>query len=109
MLRPSTHYEYFQRCHRQGFRVFNSTTGEQALGGVDLVKDDEILFDNPLTPFEAANYTGKEVLQQVYEETGHRTLYAVNLSGRTSELRSKQKGQGSLEQMHSYLMFIHTV
>lgn len=64
---------------------------EQALGGVDLVKDDEILFDNPLTPFEKRITTGKEVLQNVYEETGHRTLYAVNLSGRTSELRGKAK------------------
>ncbi|EGA91301.1 2,3-diketo-5-methylthiopentyl-1-phosphate enolase [Planococcus donghaensis MPA1U2] len=63
----------------------------QALGGVDLVKDDEILFDNPLTPFEKRITTGKEVLKQVYEETGHRTLYAVNLSGRTSELRGKAK------------------
>jgi len=64
---------------------------QQALGGVDLVKDDEILFDNPLTPFEKRIIAGKEVLTQVYEETGHRTLYAVNLSGRTSELRSKAR------------------
>ena len=61
----------------------------QALGGVDLVKDDEILFDNPLTPFEKRITTAQEVLRQVYEETGHRTLYAVNLSGRTSELKAK--------------------
>ncbi|MBT2571032.1 2,3-diketo-5-methylthiopentyl-1-phosphate enolase [Planococcus sp. ISL-110] len=64
---------------------------EQALGGVDLVKDDEILFDNPLTPFESRIITGKRVLDRVYEETGHRTLYAVNLSGRTSELRGKAR------------------
>ena len=64
---------------------------QQALGGVDLVKDDEILFDNPLTPFEKRITTGKEVLQNVYEETGHRTLYAVNLSGRTSELKGKAR------------------
>ncbi|KAB2328496.1 2,3-diketo-5-methylthiopentyl-1-phosphate enolase [Cytobacillus depressus] len=64
---------------------------EQALGGVDLVKDDEILFENPLTPFEQRIVRGKEVLQQVYEETGHRTLYAVNLTGRTSELKDKAK------------------
>ncbi|WP_313892764.1 2,3-diketo-5-methylthiopentyl-1-phosphate enolase [Psychrobacillus sp.] len=62
---------------------------EQALGGVDFVKDDEILFENPLTPFEKRITTGQKVLRQVYEETGHRTLYAVNLSGRTSELRTK--------------------
>ena len=36
----------------------------QALGGVDLVKDDEILFDNPLTPFEKRITTAKEVLNQ---------------------------------------------
>lgn len=64
---------------------------EQALGGVDLVKDDEILFDNPLTPFEQRITTGKSVLEAVFEETGHRTLYAVNLSGRTSALRDKAK------------------
>lgn len=63
----------------------------QALGGVDLVKDDEILFENPLTPFEKRITTAKEVLRQVYDETGHRTLYAVNVSGRTTELREKAK------------------
>ncbi|WP_075617718.1 2,3-diketo-5-methylthiopentyl-1-phosphate enolase [Paenisporosarcina indica] len=64
---------------------------EQALGGVDLVKDDEILFDNPLTPFEQRISRGREVLREVYEQTGHRTLYAVNLSGRSSQLRDKAK------------------
>ncbi|TWT00481.1 2,3-diketo-5-methylthiopentyl-1-phosphate enolase [Planomicrobium sp. CPCC 101079] len=64
---------------------------QQALGGVDLVKDDEILFENPLTPFEKRITTGKEVLRQVYEETGHRTLYAANLTGRTSELKEKAR------------------
>lgn len=64
---------------------------QQAYGGVDLVKDDEILFDNPLTSFESRITTGREVLRQVYEETGHRTLYAVNLSGRTFELKDKAK------------------
>lgn len=64
---------------------------QQALGGVDLVKDDEILFDNPLTSFETRITTGREVLRQVYEETGHRTLYAVNLSGRTFKLKDKAK------------------
>ncbi|WP_264737003.1 2,3-diketo-5-methylthiopentyl-1-phosphate enolase [Cytobacillus firmus] len=64
---------------------------EQALGGIDLVKDDEILFENRLTPFEARITQGKEVLRQVYEETGHRTLYAVNLTGRSFELKDKAR------------------
>lgn len=64
---------------------------QQILGGVDLVKDDEILFDNPLTPFEARIAAGKEVLQQVFEETGRKALYAVNLTGKTFELKDKAK------------------
>ncbi|MDS9201546.1 RuBisCO large subunit C-terminal-like domain-containing protein, partial [Streptococcus pneumoniae] len=64
---------------------------QQALGGVDLVKDDEILFDNPLTPFDKRILAARRVLDEVYAETGHRTLYAVNLSGRTSSLRDKAR------------------
>ncbi|WP_433749165.1 2,3-diketo-5-methylthiopentyl-1-phosphate enolase [Falsibacillus pallidus] len=64
---------------------------EQARGGIDLVKDDEILFDNPLTPFEKRVIEGKKVLGEVYRETGHKTLYAVNLTGRTSGLRDKAR------------------
>ncbi|MBV6683031.1 2,3-diketo-5-methylthiopentyl-1-phosphate enolase [Bacillus sp. JRC01] len=63
----------------------------QARGGVDLVKDDEILFDNPLTPFEERVKNGRRILDEVQQETGKRTLYAVNLTGRTSELRDKAR------------------
>ncbi|MBV7503950.1 2,3-diketo-5-methylthiopentyl-1-phosphate enolase [Bacillus sp. sid0103] len=68
----------------------------QALGGVDLVKDDEILFENELTPFEKRIVEGKKGLQEVYEETGHRTLYAVNLTGRTSQLKEKARKAAEL-------------
>lgn len=64
---------------------------QQALGGVDFVKDDEILFENELTPFEKRIVEGKKVLQEVYNQTGHRTLYAVNLTGRTSKLKEKAR------------------
>ncbi|MGM0753559.1 MAG: 2,3-diketo-5-methylthiopentyl-1-phosphate enolase [Bacillota bacterium] len=63
----------------------------QALGGIDVVKDDEILFDNPLTPFSERVRLGEEVLNDVFEETGKKTLYAVNLTGRTSQLRDKAR------------------
>ncbi|MBO9129872.1 2,3-diketo-5-methylthiopentyl-1-phosphate enolase [Bacillus sp. 165] len=69
---------------------------EQALGGVDIVKDDEILFDNPLTPFEERITTGQGVLREVYEEHGIRTLYAINLTGRTYELKEKAKKAAAL-------------
>jgi len=62
----------------------------QALGGVDLIKDDEILFDT-CTSLEERVGKGKEILKQVFETTGQRTLYAVNLTGRTFELKEKSK------------------
>ena len=69
---------------------------QQALGGVDLVKDDEILFENELTPFEKRIVEGKKALQEVYDQTGHRTLYAVNLTGRTSQLKEKARKAAEL-------------
>jgi 2,3-diketo-5-methylthiopentyl-1-phosphate enolase len=69
---------------------------EQAKGGVDIVKDDEILFENELTPFEKRITEGKKVLREVFETTGHRTLYAVNLTGRTSKLRDQARKAAEL-------------
>jgi 2,3-diketo-5-methylthiopentyl-1-phosphate enolase len=69
---------------------------EQALGGVDLVKDDEILFQNDLTPFEQRIVEGKKVLNHVYEETGHRTWYAVHLSGRTKDIIDRARRASEL-------------
>lgn len=63
----------------------------QSLGGVDIVKDDEILFDNPATPFEQRIDIAKKVLRETEKETGETTLYAVNLSGRSTELLEKAK------------------
>ncbi|MBN3554943.1 2,3-diketo-5-methylthiopentyl-1-phosphate enolase [Fictibacillus nanhaiensis] len=75
---------------------FKQQLYEQALGGVDLVKDDEILFENPLTPFEERVRIAKEVLKSVHERTGEKTLYAVNLTGRTSGLRDKARRAAEL-------------
>ncbi|WP_077736950.1 2,3-diketo-5-methylthiopentyl-1-phosphate enolase [Bacillus sonorensis] len=69
---------------------------QQALGGVDLIKDDEILFETGNAPFEKRITEGKKVLQSTYEETGHKTLYAVNLTGRTMELKDKAKKAAEL-------------
>ncbi len=63
---------------------------KQALGGVDLIKDDEILFDTVTSLTERVTQ-GKKILHQVYEKTGHKTLYAVNLTGRTYDLKEKAK------------------
>lgn len=75
----------------KGMSEFEAQLRAQAIGGVDLVKDDEILFDNEQTPFEQRTAAGHDILQKVYEQTGQRTLYAVNLTGRTSQLRDKAR------------------
>ncbi|MFD0958867.1 2,3-diketo-5-methylthiopentyl-1-phosphate enolase [Paenibacillus chungangensis] len=58
----------------------------QAMGGVDLIKDDEILFENPLTPLEKRVETCMAAARQAEEQTGQKLLYAVNLTGPTSRL-----------------------
>ncbi|MFD2443299.1 2,3-diketo-5-methylthiopentyl-1-phosphate enolase [Bacillus sp. CGMCC 1.16607] len=68
----------------------------QSFGGIDIVKDDEILFENELTPFEKRIVAGKKILKTTLEETGNRTLYAVNLTGRSSSLRDKARKAAEL-------------
>jgi 2,3-diketo-5-methylthiopentyl-1-phosphate enolase len=63
----------------------------QALGGVDLIKDDEILFENPLTPLEKRVEACMEAAARAQAETGQKLLYAVNLTGPTSKLAANAK------------------
>lgn len=64
---------------------------QQALGGVDLIKDDEILFENPLTPIEKRVEVCMAAAKQAEEQTGKKLLYAVNLTGPTSKLASQAR------------------
>ncbi|MGN7310004.1 2,3-diketo-5-methylthiopentyl-1-phosphate enolase [Alkalicoccobacillus gibsonii] len=75
----------------KGTQEFSQQLSDQLLGGVDLVKDDEILFENPLTPFHQRVEIGSKIIRQIHEETGEKKLYAVNLTGRTFELKEKAK------------------
>ncbi|WP_068617222.1 2,3-diketo-5-methylthiopentyl-1-phosphate enolase [Paenibacillus tuaregi] len=61
----------------------------QALGGVDLIKDDEILFENPLTPIQLRAAECRKAAEEAERTTGKKLLYAVNLTGPTSQLRSQ--------------------
>ncbi|CRF28795.1 2%2C3-diketo-5-methylthiopentyl-1-phosphate enolase [Mycobacterium tuberculosis] len=56
---------------------------QQALGGVDLIKDDEILFENPLSPIERRVEACMQAAAEAQKETGQKLLYAVNLTGPT--------------------------
>ncbi|MCM3289817.1 2,3-diketo-5-methylthiopentyl-1-phosphate enolase [Paenibacillus sp. MER 180] len=62
---------------------------QQALGGVDLIKDDEILFENPLTPIDMRVRACMEAAARAEQVTGKKLLYAVNLTGSTFSLREQ--------------------
>lgn len=64
---------------------------KQALGGVDLIKDDEILFENPLTPLEKRVEACMSAAKRAEIETGQKLLYAVNLTGPTSQLAANAR------------------
>ncbi|WP_159884031.1 2,3-diketo-5-methylthiopentyl-1-phosphate enolase [Paenibacillus puerhi] len=64
---------------------------QQALGGVDLIKDDEILFENPLTPIERRVEACMQAAAQAGSETGQKLLYAANLTGPTFGLVEQAK------------------
>ncbi|PGM57395.1 2,3-diketo-5-methylthiopentyl-1-phosphate enolase [Bacillus sp. AFS053548] len=78
----------FKSIIGRDIRYISEELKKQALGGVDLIKDDEILFDTITSITDRVTH-GKNILNQVYEKTGHKTLYAVNLTGRTYDLKEK--------------------
>ena len=59
---------------------------EQAEGGADMVKDDEILPDLESCPTERRLERCLEAARDVESATGNKTLYAVNLTGRAGEI-----------------------
>ena len=71
MIKPCTGY-----TSEVGAKLFY----QAASGGVDIVKDDELISDPVYNRMEdrVKLYMKKE--QQVYEETGERTLYTVNIT-----------------------------
>ena len=72
---------------------------ESARGGVDIIKDDELLgnpFFNPLCERVAAY---RRAADQVYEETGHRAVYCANITDRPDRIvenarRAQELGAG---------------
>lgn len=75
----------------------------QALGGVDLIKDDEILFENPLTPIERRVEVCMEAAEQARQQTGQNLLYAVNLTGPVFQL--KEQAYKAIEAKANALLF----
>ncbi len=64
---------------------------ELALGGMHLVKDDEILPDLSVCPTEKRLEACLKAADRAKQTTGKNTLYAVNLTGPTSQLLRKAR------------------
>jgi 2,3-diketo-5-methylthiopentyl-1-phosphate enolase len=64
---------------------------QQALGGVDLIKDDEIFFNDTDAPFERRLEACLHAAERARRETGQRVLYAINLTGPVHRLPEKAR------------------
>ena len=49
-------------------------------GGVDIIKDDELIADPPFNPIEKRIKLYMEAIRKHYEDTGHRVLYTPNIT-----------------------------
>lgn len=59
---------------------------EAARGGLDLIKDDETLTDQAFCPLDERARRVLDALETVRDETGHTTLYAVNITSSAAEI-----------------------
>lgn len=64
---------------------------ECALGGVDLVKDDHGLMNQPFAEYKERVARVCEAVRQGNLESGHHTIYIPNLSGRIVEIMDRVK------------------
>ncbi|NPA53347.1 MAG: 2,3-diketo-5-methylthiopentyl-1-phosphate enolase [Aquificae bacterium] len=64
---------------------------KHAVGEADIVKDDEIFFDDSLAPFEKRIEACVKKAEEAEKITGRKTLYIPHLTGRVDELIQKAK------------------
>lgn len=81
----------FKSCIGQDMDSLEEQFVNQILGGVDIVKDDEILFENPLSPFEKRVEMATRLREQLEQEAGQKHLYAINLTGPSTTLLDRAK------------------
>lgn len=62
---------------------------EMGLGGVDIVKDDELLADPEFCPVEARIEECMKNVARVKKETGHTVLYTVNITDSPEKMHQK--------------------
>ncbi|MDD3840794.1 MAG: RuBisCO large subunit C-terminal-like domain-containing protein [Clostridia bacterium] len=71
MIKPCTGY-----TPEVGVKLFR----EAAIGGVDIVKDDELIADASFNTIEQRVKLYMEAEKEVYQEKGEKTLYSVNVT-----------------------------
>jgi 2,3-diketo-5-methylthiopentyl-1-phosphate enolase len=81
----------FKSCLGLPFDDLKTQFRAQALGGVDLVKDDEIFFADDRAPFLERIKAFGRIAAEVEQEKGKPVLYAANLTGPVHELIDRAK------------------
>ncbi|MGC5324806.1 2,3-diketo-5-methylthiopentyl-1-phosphate enolase [Brevibacillus sp. SYSU BS000544] len=81
----------FKSCLGLPFDELKTQFRAQALGGLDLVKDDEIFFADDQAPFLERIRAFRQIAEEVQQETGKPVLYAANLTGPSHELLDNAK------------------
>lgn len=64
---------------------------ETALGGVDFIKDDELLGDTSFSPLEERTKAYVAAARRAEEETGKRVHYVANVTGRPERLKERAR------------------
>ncbi len=77
MIKPCTGYPL-----EVGAELFR----EAALGGCDIIKDDELIADAPFNSVQGRVKRYMEIEKEVYEETGERTLYTPNITDKVPKV-----------------------
>jgi len=82
MIKPCTGYPL-----EVGAELFRKA----AMGGCDIVKDDELIADASFNSVEGRVKRYMEIEKQVYEETGEHTLYTVNITDNVPKIFDNAK------------------
>ncbi|MCK4331178.1 MAG: ribulose 1,5-bisphosphate carboxylase, partial [Dehalococcoidia bacterium] len=82
MIKPCTGYTL-----EVGAELFR----QAAMGGCDIIKDDELIADASFNSVEGRVKRYMEIEKQVYEETGEHTLYTVNISDKVPKVFENAK------------------
>lgn len=67
-------------------KTFSRACYDVASGGVDFIKDDELISNPEYSPIEERTSKVMEMIDQAEEETGEKTMYAVNVTDEVTRI-----------------------